>query len=184
VVIAVVEKKPATKKPATKKKVVESRPVGKPTILNPELQDKIVELIRLGNYASDAAGACGISKGTFFNWCARGKDEAERRRLLPDAKLLPNEVKYLEFLDAVEKARDEATVRNVSIIQRAGHDGTWQAAAWWLERTRQNTYGRKERLEVTGQDGEAMKISVDMGELEEKIAQVIAIRRKHLEIEE
>ena len=84
-------------------------------ILNPELQDKIVELIRLGNYASDAAGACGISKGTFFNWCARGKDEAERRRLLPNAKLLPNEVKYLEFLDAVEKARDEATSKGIRL---------------------------------------------------------------------
>ena len=172
-----VEKKPATKKPATKKKVVESRPVGKPTILNPELQDKIVELIRLGNYASDAAGACGISKATFFGWCARGKDEAERRRLLPNAKLLPNEVKYLEFLDAVEKARDEATVRNVSIIQRAGHDGTWQAAAWWLERTRQNTYGRKERIEHTGQDGDPVKMVVEVGDLEQKIAKVIASRK-------
>lgn len=157
---------------------------GRLSALTPDLQDRIVELIRLGNYASDASGACGISKATFFNWLARGKDERERQRLLPDSKPLTTEVKFLEFLDAVEKARDEATVRNVSIIQRAGHDGTWQAAAWWLERTRQDTYGRKERLEVTGQDGEGIKVTVDIGQLEEKIAHVLAIRARQNELEQ
>lgn len=157
---------------------------GRLSALTPNLQDRIVELIRLGNYASDASGACGISKATFFGWLARGRDERERQRLLPDSEPLTTEVKFLEFLDAVEKARDEATVRNVSIIQRAGHDGTWQAAAWWLERTRQDTYGRKERLEVTGQDGEGIKVTVDIGQLEEKITQVLAIRARQNELEQ
>jgi hypothetical protein len=33
-------------------------------------------------------------------------------------------------------------VRFVAQIARAAQDGTWQAAAWWLERRRPLDYGR------------------------------------------
>ena len=81
-------------------------------------------------------------------------------------------------MNAVEKARDEATARNVAVIQKAAHNGDWKAAAWYLERTRQKTYGRAERVEMTGADGEPMKMVVDVGDLEQKIAQVMAKRNK------
>ncbi|CAB4156329.1 hypothetical protein UFOVP655_49 [uncultured Caudovirales phage] len=173
------EKKPV-KKAAAKPRVKRVTPakLGKPGLLNQELQEKIVELIRLGNYAEDAAGAVGIGRTTFFLWMARGKAEAERLKLIPDAEPIELETPYVDFMNAVEKARDEATARNVAVIQRAAHNGTWQAAAWFLERTRQNTYGRKERVEMTGQDGEPMKMVVDVGDLEQKIAQVMAKRSK------
>lgn len=169
------EKKPAPKKKAPVKRVLK---VGKPTLLNDELQEKIVELIKLGNYAEDAAGAVGIGRTTFFLWMARGRAESERLKLMPDAE--PNELEtpYVTFMNAVEKARDEATARNVAVIQKAAHSGDWKAAAWYLERTRQKTYGRAERVEMTGADGEPMKMVVDVGDLEQKIAQVMAKRNK------
>jgi hypothetical protein len=177
------EKKPVKKAPVKKAPAkprinrVTPAKVGKPTLLNPELQDRIVELIRLGNYSEDAAGAVGIGRTTFFLWMARGKAEAERLKLIPDAKPIELETPYVEFMNAVEKARDEATARNVAIIQKSASNGTWQAAAWWLERTRQNTYGRKERIEHTGQDGDPVKMVVEVGDLEQKIAKVIASRK-------
>jgi transposase len=167
----------ATKKAAPAKKT-EKAPQGRKTLLTPELQDQIVELIRLGNYAQDAAGACGISEATYYNWLDRGKVEAERLKLSENSKPKAEEKPFLEFLEAVEKARREATARNVAVIQKAAIGGTWQAAAWWLERTRQNTFGRKERVEHTGAEGGDMKISVEMGDLEDKIAQVLATREK------
>jgi hypothetical protein len=173
-----VKKAPVKKAPA-KPRINRVTPakVGKPTLLNPELQDRIVELIRLGNYSEDAAGAVGIGRTTFFLWMARGKAEAERLKLIPNAKPIELETPYVEFMNAVEKARDEATARNVAIIQKSASNGTWQAAAWWLERTRQNTYGRKERIEHTGQDGDPVKMVVEVGDLEQKIAKVIASRK-------
>lgn len=172
------EKKPV-KKAAAKPRVNRVTPakLGKPGLLNTELQEKIVELIRLGNYAEDAAGAVGIGRTTFFLWMARGKAESERLKLIPDAEPIELETPYVDFMNAVEKARDEATARNVAVIQRAAHSGDWKAAAWYLERTRQKTYGRAERVEMTGADGEPMKMVVDVGDLEQKIAQVMAKRK-------
>lgn len=173
------EKKPAKKAPA-KPRVNRVTPakMGKPGLLNPELQEKIVELIKLGNYAEDAAGAVGINRNTFFLWMARGRAESERLKLIPDAEPIELETPYVNFMSAVEKARDEATARNVAVIQKAAHSGDWKAAAWYLERTRQKTYGRAERVEMTGADGEPMKMVVDVGDLEQKIAQVMAKRNK------
>lgn len=151
--------------------------VGRHTLLTPDLQEKIVELIRLGNYAEDAAGASGISRSTFFGWIVRGRAEQERLRAYPNTPVRADEKPFLEFLNAVEKARDEATARNVAIIQREASKGTWQAAAWWLERTRQHTFGRKERVEMTGEGGAPLRIQVDAVDLEEKISQVLEARK-------
>ena len=40
-------------------------------------------------------------------------------------------------------------LRNVTIIQQAAGNGQWQAAAWWLERSMPNQYGRKIQAEVS-----------------------------------
>ncbi len=167
----------APKKEVATVKPKEPKKRGRQGFLTPDLQEKIVELIRLGNYAEDAAGASGISRSTFFAWMVRGKTEQERLRAYPNSPVRPDEAIYLEFMNAVEKARDEATARNVAIIQREASKGTWQAAAWWLERTRQHTFGRKERVEMTGENGAPLRIQVDAADLEEKITQVLEARK-------
>ena len=58
---------------------------------------------------------------------------------------------YLEICNAIEKARAQSIVANVTIIQQAARQGQWQAAAWWLERTMPNQFGRKVQAEVSGQ---------------------------------
>jgi transposase len=144
---------------------------GRSSKLTPEVQKAIVEALRAGNYQESAAAYVGISHTTFHNWLNRGREEA--RRITDGEKANPKEAAYLEFLDAVEKARGEAEVRNVMHIQRAAQEGTWQAAAWFLERSFPRRWGRKDRHEHVGDNGEAIKVSVSTGELEEKVKSLL-----------
>jgi hypothetical protein len=52
------------------------------------------------------------------------------------------------FAQAVEKAEADAEVRAVATVLKAAQKGTWQAAAWWLERRRPADYGLRGRLDV------------------------------------
>jgi hypothetical protein len=136
-----------------------------PTKLNETTQKRIVEAISTGNYMETAARYAGIDRKTFYNWMERGAGD--------DAEPL-----YREFREAVEEAKAAAEVRAVLRITQAANDGTWQAAAWWLERTRPKQWGRQDRTEVTGPEGGAVKIDVTAEELENKIAQLLAQRER------
>jgi alpha-galactosidase/6-phospho-beta-glucosidase family protein len=120
---------------------------GRPTKLTPEVQDKIVTALRAGNYQETAARYAGINHDTFYEWMRRGKDE-------------PGSI-FSDFAEAVEKAKADAEVRDVALIDRAAADGNWQAAAWKLERKFPNRWGRVNRTEVTGADGGALKVEID-----------------------
>ena len=114
--------------------------------LTPQLQEKIVGFILAGNYMETAAQASGINKGTLYRWLERAND--------PTAPEI-----YRDFRDAVENARAAAEARNVLRIQQAADNGTWQAAAWFLERSGWQRWGR--RTMVTGDQGEAIKVQID-----------------------
>jgi hypothetical protein len=79
------------------------------------------------------------------------------------AKPKDSETPFAEFADAIQKAQADAETRNVALIAKAAQDGTWTAAAWWLERKYPERWGRKERHEVTGKDGGALTVKVLRG---------------------
>jgi len=115
---------------------------GRPTDLTPELQEKIVQAIKAGNYIETASAYAGINKTTLYDWLKRGSKETDGI--------------YVEFSNAVEKALADAEVRDVAIIAKAA-DTYWQASAWRLERKFPKRWGRKDRLEHTGKDGEPIQ---------------------------
>lgn len=149
--------------------------MARPTALTKEVHDLIVDAIKLGNYQEHAANAAGITAATFYNWIDRGKRERERLTN-PDEKPNPKETVFLEFFEAVEKAKALAIAQNVAVIQRAAATGTWQAAAWWLERTAQKVYGRKQQLEHSGNADNPIALSVDVTELENKVKRILGSR--------
>lgn len=151
--------------------------MARPTALTKDVHDLIVDAIRLGNYQDYAANAAGITVTTFYNWMDRGKRERERL-VNADEKAKPKEAIFLEFFEAVEKAKGLAIAQNVAVIQRAAATGTWQAAAWWLERTAQKTYGRKQQLEHSGNAENPIALSVDVNELENKVKRILGSRGK------
>jgi hypothetical protein len=142
--------------------------------LTEEIQKNICDALTQGNYQDDAARYAGIAESTYYKWISRGMDE--RNRVEDGGKPDTKEVMYVEFVEAVEKARANASVRNVMLVQRAAQDH-WQAAAWWLERSFPKKWGRKERHEVTGVDGESIQVSVSSAQLEAKVQSILTKRK-------
>jgi hypothetical protein len=135
---------------------------GKPTLLNTDMIEAISSIVAAGNYLDDAAHSVGITARTAFKWAARGRqalaDADNNHDNIPDTERI-----YVQFVHAVEKARSEAAIRNVRVIQDATADN-WQAAAWYLERTNPKKWGRRETVEITGEDGGPIRVEVSARE--------------------
>ena len=110
----------------------------------PELVAKLVKYIRAGNYNRTAAHAVGITEETFYTWL---KEKPE-------------------FSEAIKKAQADATAKNVDLIQTAALS-SWQAAAWWLERKHYKEWGRKDRNEIVGKDGEKLEYVFKVEKIED-----------------
>ena len=119
--------------------------IGRPTSLTPKLREKIVALIRVGNYPSVAARAAGIGRATFFQWMARGRK---------------GEQPFADFADAVNTARGDAESFLVGVIQSAAAGGDWKAAARMLEAMTPR-WARCERVEKVVEDRRDPKTATD-----------------------
>jgi transposase len=103
-------------------------PSGRPTKLTPDLQRQVCDALRRGAYVETAAAMAGVSKVTLYGWLKLGAREEEGP--------------HVEFLNAVEKAQAEAEMRDLDRVDAAAEGGTWQAAAWRLERRSAERWGR------------------------------------------
>jgi predicted nucleic acid-binding protein len=112
--------------------------MARPTKYTPEVVDAILDALRAGNTRRASVAAAGVSEDSFGRWLAA----------------------YADFADVVRKA--EAEQRFVRRIARAVEEGTWQAAAWWLERRRREDWGRFERVELSARR-EAERIAQEQG---------------------
>lgn len=143
---------------------------GRPTKFTPDRTQKIIDALRGGNYRSTACQYAGINYQTFLNWLTIAKG--------PDA---PPE--YVDFLEAVEKAEADAEVARVALIAKASQDvmdedgelvakGSWQAAAWHLERSHPERWGRREasKVEISGPDGGPISVQAALGVDQESIS--------------
>lgn len=100
-----------------------------------ERVQRIVLAIRMGATFRVACLYGGIGETTFYHW----------KQTRP------------EFREAVENAEGVAAIGWLAKIEEAANVGTWQAAAWKLERRYPHEYGRT-ATEVTGRDGGAIVI--------------------------
>jgi hypothetical protein len=123
------------------------RPSGRPTRLTPELQAKLCDAIRAGNYMETAAAFAGIRKATLHNWLRWGARQTQGI--------------YHAFSEAVEKALADSEARDVALIAKAAADGHWQAAAWRLERKFPDRWGRRERHQVDANIQGTVKVTPD-----------------------
>lgn len=119
---------------------------GRRSTLTPEKFERIIGLIRNGNYQTTAAAAAGVPIRTFFKWIERGKRAADYYE--EDKWVEPSEELYYNLYKAVEQARAEAEASNVLIIRNEANK-TWQAAAWMLERAHPDRWGRRDKVDAT-----------------------------------
>ena len=106
------------------------RKMGRPSKLTPEVQKRILTLIRAGNTFHDSAIGAGVGESTFFQW----------KRENP------------EFLAALKKAEVQFIDRNLAIIQKATNKA-WTAAAWLLERRFPERFGRDRKVVPEVEEG-------------------------------
>lgn len=144
---------------------------GRPSKLDPTRLETIVKAVAGGNFYETALSLAGVSRTQGYAWQQKGRDEIAAREAgrEPD----PDLDAYVEFAEAVTAARAQAEARNLNLIQKAAVEGTWQAAAWYLERTQPARYGRS-RVEVTGANGGPVEHTVTVEDLESKIAGLLA----------
>jgi transposase len=111
-----------------------------------EVQDRIVTAIKMGCTFELAANYGGISTTTFYEWINTNPD----------------------FADAIKGAEGQAAVNWLTLIEKAalpnedGTGGSWQAAAWKLERRYPQQYGRQIQ-EVQGAGGGDFVVKVLRG---------------------
>lgn len=137
--------------------------MARPTKLTQEVQDRIMSAVQAGNYLDTAANFAGIDGSTMRRWVQKGD--------APSAK-----EPYRSFCTALKSARAAAEVRSVALIQQAATGGTWQAAAWYLERSYPERWGRT-RVEVTGGtsgDSSPIRVEVSAEALEAKLRSLVA----------
>jgi len=99
---------------------------GRKPKLTPEVSQRIVELVRIGNYPDAAAASCGIHRSTLHRWLVKGEEQTHGM--------------YREFLLAIDRAQGEAELRDCILIAKAAQTD-WRASAWRLERRAPRKYG-------------------------------------------
>jgi hypothetical protein len=104
--------------------------VGRKSLLTPELIERLEQMLKAGNYIGVACRAVGIGEQTFRDWLRRGRTS--------DA---PGDELYRELVERAELATAEGEVRNVAQIAAAAREN-WQAAAWMLERSYPERWGK------------------------------------------
>jgi hypothetical protein len=104
---------------------------------------RLVQLIGAGNYLTTALASVSLPTATFYRWLDRGN---------PDGVDPENEM-YRDFRVRVEKARHDGEAHNVTFIASAARRD-WRAAAWMLERTNPEGWGRGRAASGGGVSGE------------------------------
>lgn len=118
------------------------------SLLNEARHEVIVATAREGAYQSVAARRAGISPSTLYQWLVRGREAEDN-----DAPYDSPEGKYRKLFEDVEEATAQYEMElreKINAAARSEKPNTWQAAAWSLERTMPEKYGRRDTQIVEG----------------------------------
>jgi hypothetical protein len=102
--------------------------MGRPSKLTPELQERIVGLVREGNYIEIACEACGFHQSQYYRWLNIGENAKDGI--------------YREFYEAVTRARAEAETELLAMVKRNAPQNP-EDAKWILERSRWQRWGKR-----------------------------------------
>lgn len=114
----------------------------RPHKLTPRVRKIILDCIVAGNYLYTAMEAAGVTYQTYMGWLQQGKDGVPP---------------FSSFLVDVKKAMADAEIKLVKTIDAAALK-EWTAAAWLLERTRPEKFGKRDN--VTINDGKGLDVNV------------------------
>lgn len=154
----------------TPRKRIPKKPVGRPDLLTETRLDKIEQAVRGGSTREDAARYAGIGASTLYEWLAEGRHLTANPPKVPAAR----DRLLMELAERLERADGSMAVLMVGRVIQAANSGTWQAAAWWLERRRSDDYGRKDFLR--SESKVEVESDVDVREvLRDRIARLVPL---------
>ena len=117
---------------------------GRPCSLNASMLARTKKICEVGAPAKRIAEYLGINEATFYRYKNQGRELFET---VKKSQRTEQEQLFVDFYRIVSFARVETYRQMVKIVQDAAHDkeygGTWTAAAWWLERTYHEEFGKK-----------------------------------------
>ena len=118
--------------------------MGRPLLLNHRMLERAKKIARVGAPAKRIAEYLGIDTQTFYRYKRQGKKLFETTK---KSKRTEQEQMFVDFFRIVSFARVEMYRQMVEIVQGTAFDkdygGNWTAAAWWLERTYHEEFGKK-----------------------------------------
>ena len=101
--------------------------MGRKTTLTPLIHKRIVEAVAVGVPIKMAAEGAGVGERSVYNWI----EKAEK-----------GNKKYVRFWQELQKAKANQVKWCLEKITHEADKGTWQAAAWILERKYPQEFGR------------------------------------------
>lgn len=136
---------------------------GNHSLLTPELQAQFVKYAEAGATIKDTCAMVGIAVPTYYDWMSIAEkwQAGEYHRLMP-RKVADREAwckPYSEFSEAVKSARARARIASVARIRK---DDSWQANAWFLERSDPENWGRHTYAHIEGLDN-LLKVAKEKG---------------------
>lgn len=148
----------------------------RPSKLTPQTTATLCEALTAGAYLETASRAAGIAPSTLHGWLKRGRLAEQSDD--PQNDDLP----FLELLEAVKKAQAAAEIAALKVIREASDRGTWQAAAWFLERSNPDAWGRDRRANNPGaHDPDRITSSSQASDAKtDLMAKLGLIRERHL----
>lgn len=139
---------------------------GRPTSLTPELQDRIIDLLKVGVSKGALCEALDLSEHTLRYWLSRADDDIEP---------------YREFRTRFREAENKQKVWALRILEKAANADpvkAWKAAAFILERRWPKEFGTAGQLDVNvNNNGPA---EVDLSRLSDEEISILANIRKKL----
>jgi hypothetical protein len=152
---------PKPTKPVRKRKPAAAIPTE--TKFTPELAERMVGLVRRGNFREMACAQVGVSSRTLRNWLSAAA---------------AGDARYIDFALKLEQAEAEAEDLLVVSVRRAAMKD-WKAAAWLLERRGAKRWGFKAQVEVSVEEELARIIDVIELELGGEAAARVFARLSH-----
>lgn len=130
--------------------------------------ERLLNALRLGDFVEEACAYAHITETTYYRWKREGEAVAQKHQL--GEILDETEQHILEMYETIKEAEVSGQHAALETIRRAARDGTWQAAAWFLERRNKKW---SNRTEVTGADGGPIE-TITVEDVDQKIRNLIA----------
>jgi len=123
--------------------------MGRRTILNQDIINRISEAIKKGHFIEDACILAGVSKQAYYTWLERATQTIELGQEIPEEDKV-----YVDFHYAVQKAEAELKDRiYVEIQDMVAKRNSWEGQFRFLESRFQSQWQRGVTIEHTYSEG-------------------------------